>query len=101
MKLGLALLCLLVFCDYGDVGLCPESESDYIFLPHLDLSHGDTLSVPLELKGVVPTRLSLCLNNAMNLLRFHCLFILKDWFNISVNSLPAFMNTLNSKTDML
>lgn len=101
MKFVLFLLCLLILFDYGEVGQCTASESDYMLLPQFDSLHGKhTLSVTLELKGIMPMHLSLCFNETMNFLRLHCLFVLKDWFNISMNSLPVFMNSLNSKIDV-
>ncbi len=99
MKLGLAMLYLMAFCGYGDVGLCSASESDYVLLPPLYFSHGDTLSVPPELKGIMLMRLSFCPYNAINFLCLHYLFILKDWFNISENYLAGFVNSLLSKTE--
>lgn len=99
MKLILTFLSLMSFIDYVDIGSCSASEADYVLVPPLDFSHRDALSVPLKLKVIMPVHLSLCSYNAVNSLRLNCLFILKDWYNISINSLPGFVSYLHSKNE--
>jgi len=96
MKFYLALFIFLIPLNSGVVHLQSENESTQIHFSYV-VSTPDHFST-VQLKFQRPSHSCLFVYKATNLLHLHYLSILKDWFIVSADSLPAFCISLNSKS---